>query len=71
VPIVWKFWKPQLPGALKVCPGLQWDSCAWLLLFQFNGQQKMTGVSNMVRGVLIVSLDGKDVFEKCGFKMFQ
>jgi len=31
----------------------------------------MAGVSNLVRGVLIVGLDGRDMFEKCGFKMFQ
>jgi hypothetical protein len=32
VPTVQKFWKPQLPGALKACPGLSWDSFIFLLL---------------------------------------
>jgi len=31
----------------------------------------MTGVSYIVRGVLVIGLDGRDMFEKCGFKMFQ
>jgi hypothetical protein len=71
VPIVWKFWKPQLPVALIAWPGLQWDSSVYLAPLQLNGEQKKTGVSNIVRGILIIGLYGRFMFDKFGFKVFQ
>jgi hypothetical protein len=29
---IFKIWEPQLPGTLRVCPGLQWDCFAFFYL---------------------------------------
>ena len=36
VPILWRFWEPQPPGALRACPGLQWNSFFYLICFIFS-----------------------------------
>jgi hypothetical protein len=39
-----EIWEPQLPGALRACPGLYRDSFIWLQPLQLNGEQEILGV---------------------------
>ena len=40
VPIIWKFWNPRPPGALKAYPGLQWGSFALFMPIMLSRIQK-------------------------------